>query len=301
MKPMIVIVGPTASGKTTLSIALAQHYNAEIISADAMQFYRHLDIGTAKIMPSEQNGIPHHLIDIIDPNAEFSVADYQRIVRAKIDELRQRNITPILVGGSGLYIKSVLYNYRFNGKKRDLKTTSMFAHFTNEELYAKLTVIAPLIAKKTHPNNRKQVIRLLELSSDNTSFDSSEGQQVYDPCFVMIGLQPSRPILYERINTRIDKMIEAGLIAEARHLYDSQIFGQSIMAIGYKELYSYFKGDCLLAEAIDKIKQNSRNYAKRQMTWFKNQFIVEWFNPDFDNFDKTIQEVISYIDTKSNK
>ncbi|MDD3842534.1 MAG: tRNA (adenosine(37)-N6)-dimethylallyltransferase MiaA [Candidatus Izemoplasmatales bacterium] len=297
MITMIVIVGPTASGKTALSIALAQHYKAEIISADAMQFYRQLDIGTAKIPLEERANIPHHLIDILDPKAEFSVAEYQQIVRAKIQELRSRNIIPILVGGSGLYIKSILYDYRFVGKKRDPEKDSFYSTMTNADLYTRLSKINPLAAEKTHPNNRKRVLRLMELLEDNTSINSHEGQNQFDPSFVVIGMQLPRQLLYQRIETRVTKMITDGLIEEARNLYQSEIFGQSIMAIGYKELYTYFRGECLLEEAINKIKQNSKNYAKRQMTWFKNQLNVKWFTPDFENFDTTIIDVINYIDS----
>jgi len=298
MKPILVIVGPTGVGKTKLSLALAHQYEGEIISADAMQFYQGLDIGTAKTLPAEQEGIPHHLIDILSPDAAFSVAEYQKIVRTKIDELRKRDVMPILVGGSGLYIQAVLYDYRFEGEKRDDQNTARYDALSITELYQMLEMTDPKAAKTVHPNNRKRVVRLLELAQSNPISQSESGKLPYYDHFIMIGLEMPRAKLYQRIEERVQLMFDRGLTAEARRLYDRGLHTQSVMAIGYKELYPYFAGEITLPEAILQIKQNSRRYAKRQLTWFKNQMTVEWFEIDPEHFDDTITAVQAFLNSQ---
>jgi tRNA dimethylallyltransferase len=300
MLPIICIVGPTAVGKTSLSIELAKRFHAEIISADAMQFYRGLDIGTAKVTAIQQQNIPHHLIDILEPNASFSVAEYQQIVRDKITQLHNRNILPILVGGSGLYVQSVIYDYRFDGEKRRPETTAAFDSLTNEELHAKLLSLDPLAGETTHPHNRKRVIRLLELLQTKANLRPCEGKKPYYDDIIVIGLEVPRKELYERIEKRVDKMVSDGLIEEVSSLYAANVRGQSVMAIGYKELFAALEGKTTFSRAIELIKQSSRRYAKRQLTWFKNQMEAVWFTADFTDFAQTVETIVLYLDHRIN-
>jgi len=296
MKPVLAIVGPTAVGKTQLSLYLAHRYHGEIISADAMQFYRGLDIGTAKIGPDEREGIPHHLIDILDPDESFSAAQYQEVVRQKISLLHDRDVLPILVGGSGLYIRSVLSDYRFEGDPRDDEKSARFAALSNEELYKELQSADPEAAAINHPNNRKRILRLLELVQTAGKERSKAAQNPYYDNVVLIGLEAPRMELYARIERRVEAMMEAGLLDEVKALHARGIRGQSVMAIGYKELYAYLEGTTSLAEALGQIKQASRRYAKRQMTWFKNQMNVEWFPSDLAHFETTMEAVCRRLD-----
>lgn len=297
MKPIVVIVGPTGIGKTKLSIALAKQYNAEIISADAMQFYKGLSIGTAKVMPEEQENIPHHLIDILEPEESFSVAEYQKTVRSKIDELRNRDVMPILVGGSGLYVQSILYDYRFEGQKRAKENTLFYDALGTSELYDFLVKTAPEVAKTVHPNNRIRVMRMLEIAQSVPALPLEERKTPYYDDFILIGLEMPRALLYQRIEERVTKMFDCGLIDEAKMLYDRGINTQSSKAIGYKELFPYFANEITLIDAIDQIKTNSRRYAKRQLTWFKNQMSAKWFTVRPECFEETIDEVKHYLDS----
>ena len=282
---LLVITGPTGVGKTKLSIELAKKYNAIIINADSMQVYKGLNIGTAKITESEKENIEHLLFDIKDVNEMYTVYDYQKDVRKLLERYKNRNV--ILVGGTGLYIKAALYNYEFAEEQNvDLSNIS------DEELYE-------LCLKKDpncdiHKNNRKRLERFLIRDKKN-----NKNELLYNTYF--IGLTTDREKLYEIINNRVDKMIENGLIDEVKHFYDLNIRSKSIMTgIGYKELYKYFDGLYSLEEAIDEIKRNSRKYAKRQYTWFNNQMNINWFEVNFNSFNKTIEEVIKYIE-KSEK
>lgn len=292
MPNIIAIVGPTGVGKTTISLGLASYLNAEIISCDSMQFYKGLDIGTAKITKAEMNGIPHHLLDILDPNEEFSVAEYQRIVRQKIQELLANNITPILVGGSGLYISSVLYNYQFKGEKREDEQLLDLSNKSLEDLVEILEFKSPMLAKKTDLGNRRRVLRALE--KDDEDLDK-EGQKLFYNNVKIFGLEMDRTLLYERINKRVDLMIEQGLVLEAKQLFDQNIHSQATMAIGYKELFDYFEGKISLEESVELIKRNSRRYAKRQLTWFKNKMDCIWIDVDYSNYDSILEELISNI------
>jgi tRNA dimethylallyltransferase len=289
MKKVIVIVGPTGVGKTKLSIELAKSLNGEIINADSMQVYRNLNIGTAKISEDEKEGIPHHLFDIKNVEDDYSVFDYQhdgRDLLNKIDEDK----TPIIVGGTGLYIKALLYDYNFynNEERYDL------SHLTNQELYDEIKGHDP--DADIHINNRKRLERRLNMIMNNSDLKEKKGNTLlYDTIF--IGLTTDRNTLYERINNRVDKMISDGLIDEVKSLYNKNIRSKAIMTgIGYKELYKYFDKEISLEEAIELIKKNSRHYAKRQYTWFNNQMNVEWFNVNFDNFNETVKSVIDYIE-----
>lgn len=278
---LIVITGPTGVGKTKMSIELAKKYDAIIINADSMQVYKGLNIGTAKITESEKEGITHELFDIKDVNEMYTVFDYQRDVRSLLEKYKDKNI--ILVGGTGLYIKAALYNYEFAEEKEvDL------SHLSDDELYNLCLEKDPNC--DIHKNNRKRLERFLIRDEK-----SKKDELLYNAHF--IGLTTDREKLYEIINNRVDKMIDNGLIDEVKSFYDENIRSKAIMTgIGYKELYKYFDGLCSKEEAIEEIKKNSRKYAKRQYTWFNNQMDINWFEVDFNNFDKTIKEVIEFIE-----
>ena len=292
---VLCIVGPTAVGKTKMSIELAKQLNGEIISGDSMQIYRGMDIGTAKATMDERQGIPHHLIDEKNPDEPYSVAAFQQTVRAKMEEIKSRGKLPIIVGGTGLYIKSVLYDYEFAGESESKEIDeAKYGHLSNEELHAKLAAVDEAGAKDIHPNNRKRVIRALEIYETSgvkksEMIEKQEHKMIYDAC--LIGLTDDRNVLYDRINKRVDTMYETGLVEEVKALFDEGIpaESQSIRAIGYKELYDYFKGLISLEESKELIKRNSRRYAKRQYTWFNNQMDVTWFKVDVQHFDKTVK------------
>lgn len=284
---IIAVVGPTGVGKTKMSIALAKKYNAEIISCDSMQIYKKMDIGTAKVTKDEMKGVTHHLINIKDINEEYSVYDYQRDAREVLDNLLSKSKNVVIVGGTGLYLKALLYNYQFkeNHNKKD------FSKFSNEELYKMVKEIDE--NTKIHVNNRQRLESFLNNHDSNNSTISNE--LLYDA--KIIGLTRPRQELYDAINKRVDEMIENGLIEEAKYFYDNRVHSKAInTAIAYKELYMYFDGKISLEEAVDLIKQRSRNYAKRQYTWFNNQMDVKWVNVNIKDFNKTINEVINYLE-----
>ena len=287
---VIVVLGPTAVGKTKMSVELAKLLNGEIINVDSTQIYKDLDIATAKIKENEKDGIPHHLFDIKNIKEDYTVYDYQKDCRNKIDEILRKNKTPILVGGTGLYIKAALYDYKFNDE-----VNNQFEDLTNEEIFNKLKELDENI--DIHINNRKRLVRDLNYClNNNLKFSEKEktDKLLYDTVF--IGLTTDRNILYDRINKRVDVMVKDGLLEEAKKIYDSNIRTKAIMTpIGYKELFPYFENKKSLEECLELIKQNSRKYAKRQYTWFNNQMDVVWFNVDFDNFNNTIKEVYNYI------
>ena len=291
MKNIITIVGPTGVGKTKLSVELAKKIDAEIINADSMQVYKELNIGTAKIKESEKEGIPHYLFDIVGPNEMYTVFDYQKDARKLIDEILSRNKKVIIVGGTGLYIKALLYDYKFNVEQK----TFNFDKFSNEELLEKIKSIDGNI--NIHVNNRKRLERVLTKLYNDGELDKSGRNKLYD--FSMIGLTTDRNKLYEIIDKRVDLMIREGLIDEVKTLYDRNIYSKAISTgIGYKELYQYFDNEISLEEAINLIKKNSRRYAKRQYTFFNNQFEVNWFNTDYNDFDKTVSEVLDFLNVQ---
>ena len=291
MNKVIVILGPTAVGKTKLSVELAKKINGEIINADSTQVYKNLNIATAKITEEEKDGIVHYLFDIKDINEDYTVFDYQKDVRTLIDDIKSRGKTPILVGGTGLYIKASLYDYEFDIEE---VKESDYSKYTTDELYDMLLKVDN--ETKIHKNNRKRIERTLDIYNSKGKIDKKTNKDIllYDSIF--IGLTTSREILYDRINLRVDKMLDLGLLEEAKWLYDTNIRTKAVMTpIGYKELFEYFDGNITLEEAIELIKKNSRHYAKRQYTWFNNQMNVNWFDVDFDNFSNTINEVYEYI------
>ena len=291
MTKVICIVGPTGVGKTKLSIELAKRLNGEVINADSTQVYKGMDIATAKVTEEEKEGITHHLFDIKDIEENYTVFDYQKDCRLKIKEIEEKGKMPILVGGTGLYIKAALYDYKFEEEN----ILNEYNEYTDEELYNKLLSIDP--NTEIHMNNRKRVIRALNYyDNTNTTLSSKEktDKLLYDVIF--IGLTTDREILYDRINKRVDIMLENGLLEEAKKIYDSNIRSKAVLTpIGYKELFEYFDGKSTLEESIELIKQRSRKYAKRQYTWNNHQIPVNWFDVDFNNFDNTVKEVIDFL------
>ena len=285
---IICIVGPTGVGKTKLSVELAKRLNAEIINADSMQVYRHLDIATAKIKEEEKEGIPHHLFDIVNPEDLYTVYDYQKDCRKKIKEISSRGKNIILVGGTGLYLKAALFDYRFPKEEKTEKE-----NLSTEELITRLHQYTDHIDVDLH--NQRRLQRLLERYENGTVEEKKGDQPLYD--FKIIGLTLDRDVLYQRINQRVDQMVEEGVIEEARSFYDQNLRSKALLTgIGYKELYSYFDGECSKEEAIEKIKQNSRRYAKRQYTFFNHQFKdIVWLSVNLNHFEQTVEEALDII------
>lgn len=295
MKKIIVITGPTGVGKTKLSIELAKRYNGEIINGDAIQVYRGLDIGSAKIREEEKEGMPHHLFDILDVSEEYSIYDYQRDCRKLIKEIQDREHTVIIVGGTGLYIKSALYDYTMDEDSDDIED-NLYEGITTEELYGRLKELDKEIEIDRY--NRRRVIRAINYYlKNNRSIKSNDrgNNLLYDTLF--IGLTCDREVLYQRINDRVDMMIRNGLLEEVKGFYDKDVRTKPLLSgIGYKELYQYYDKEISYEEAIELIKRNSRRYAKRQYTFFNNQFKINWFMTDFNNFSNTCEEIFKYID-----
>ena len=292
MKKIIVITGPTAVGKTKLSIELAKKYNGEIINADAVQIYKGLNIGSAKVTEKEKENIPHHLFDIKEVDEEYTIYHYQKDCRRIIKEIQSRGKTPILVGGTGLYIKSALYDYKLSEEKE----TNNYDDLSCEQIYNELLKVDKDI--QIDKNNRRRLIRALNYYKENNESinNNKTDKLLYDTLF--IGLTTDRNILYQKINDRVDVMIKEGLIEEIKPYYDKNIRTKPLLnAIGYREIYKYFDGEYSLEEAIEKIKQNSRHYAKRQYTFFNHQIPVVWFDTDYDNFNNTIKKVSNYINS----
>ena len=295
MKKIIVIVGPTGVGKTKLSIELAKKLNGEIINADSTQVYKGMDIATAKVTEEEKENIPHHLFDIKEITDNYTVYDYQKDCRLKIEEIQTRGNTPIIVGGTGLYIKAALYDYKF---EEETDNINEYLEYTNDELYNRLLDIDPNTS--IHKNNRKRVVRALNYYEQNNKVLSNKEKTdklLYDVIF--IGLTTNREVLYDRINKRVDIMLQNGLIEEARKIYETNIRSKAVLTpIGYKELFEYFDGNSTKEEALELIKQRSRKYAKRQYTWNNHQLSVNWFDVDFNNFDNTVNEILSFVEKR---
>lgn len=288
---VIVVVGPTAVGKTKISIELAKHYQTDIISGDSIAIYRGLDIGSAKPTMEDRQGIKHYLLDILDPGEDYSVADFQKAARKLIE---QRPLS-MICGGTGLYIQACLFQYEFAAPKRADDFQEKFAGYSNEELYQMLQSLDHTISlEKIHPNNRKRVLRALEVLDTTgqsiSTFDRKK-EPLYDYFIVYLNL--NRDLLYERINLRVDQMIKEGLVEEAKKLYDQKIFPKGI---GYQELYPYFAKEISLETAIEEIKKNTRHLAKRQETWFKNQMTSHFYEVCLEDMKQTINEIIKDID-----
>ena len=294
MKKVIVITGPTAVGKTKLSIEIAKRLQTDIINGDAYQIYQKMNIGTAKPTDDEKQGVIHHYMDFLDSSKTYSIAEFQKGVRECIDDLTSKNKVPLIVGGSGLYIDSVIKNYQFLEEKRS-NEQSKYDSLTNEELHQVLANLDPDKASEIHPNNRKRVLRAIELISsnvDNTS-RSKKNELVYDA--LIIFLNDNRESLYDRINKRVDKMLADGLIEEVKNIGINNYSMTSKVAIGYKEVIQYLNNEIDYNEMVELIKKNSRHYAKRQFTWFKNQDNCQVVNINLEDFNKTIDEVYNLI------
>jgi tRNA dimethylallyltransferase len=303
---IIVIVGPTAVGKTYVSIELAKKLGTEIISADSMQIYKGMDVGTAKINDEEKQGIIHHMIDLIYPDENYSVSDFKTEAEKNINEILSKGKTPVIAGGSGLYVNSLIYDLDFSNAKSNDKLRDYYTYYHQEHgedaLYEKLMKIDPESAEKIHKNNVKRVIRALEVYDltgrkfSETNTDIRKKSSKYD--FILIGLSMDRKALYERINQRVDKMIDDGLVEEVKALLDKGFEKNliSMQAIGYKEIIEFLEGNITFEEAVNILKRNTRHFAKRQFTWFLKDENVKWFNiEDVNKIDASLEQIYEYL------
>ncbi|MDD6811795.1 MAG: tRNA (adenosine(37)-N6)-dimethylallyltransferase MiaA [Lachnospiraceae bacterium] len=287
-QPLVILTGPTAVGKTALSISLAKAIDGEIISADSMQVYKHMDIGSAKIMPEEMDGIPHYLIDILEPSEEFHVVKFQTLAKAAMNKIYAKGKIPILVGGTGFYIQSVLYDIDFTESEEDEAFRLELEQFAkkngNEALFDRLRRIDPKSCEIIHANNVKRVIRAIEFyekTGKKISEHNEEQRKKESPYnFVYFVLNDDREKLYDRIDKRVDKMLAEGLIEEVQVLKDMGCNGNmvSMQGLGYKEILEYLDGKCSLEDAVYRIKRDTRHFAKRQLTWFRREEDVTWLS-----------------------
>ena len=286
MTKIVAIVGPTAVGKTALSIEVAKRFSGEVISGDSMQVYRHLDIGTAKITPDEMAGVPHHLIDICDVTQRYSAAMFKQQANAAITDIAGRGHLPLVIGGTGFYLQTLTNNLALGQDHFDDRSAQIRQHWHQlarergaDYVRHRLAEVDPVAEQHIEAGNLRRVIRALEVIEKTGHRFSDQPHQASSDDYLLIGLTTDRPVLYDRINRRVDLMVKAGLVDEARWLYDHG--GAALPAgkgIGYHEFYPYFAGECDLATAIRKVKQDSRHYAKRQLTWFRNKMDVHWFD-----------------------
>ncbi len=300
-----MLLGPTAVGKTRLSLELAEAYGAEIISGDSMQVYRGMDIGTAKISPAEMQGIPHHLIDIHDPQDAYSAAEFQEQGAHLIEAISDKGKLPFIVGGTGLYIESLCYGFRFSEAVADEAFRKEMDDFAEREgalaLHARLELVDPVSAARLHPNDRRRIIRALEihLQTDTTlsaSHAAQNKESPYDLC--LIGLTMDRKILYKRIEDRIDSMLAEGLVTEVKKLLDHG-YGRSLVSmqgLGYKEIASYLAGEMTLDEAVTLLKRDTRRFAKRQLSWFRHMNEIQWIDVEGEqNFSENFAKIRDII------
>lgn len=310
-RPLLVILGPTATGKTELAVEVALLTNGEVISADSMLVYKHMDIGTAKPTLDECKGVPHHLINILNPDQEFSVARYQSMAKSKIKDIHARGKLPILAGGTGLYIQSILDGYKFGKVKINYKLREKMRSYAQENgnlaLHNKLHAVDPETAARLHPNDLKRIIRALEIYHEtgkkmsslnkNNNINSIEQQNSIYNAYVF-GLSMPREELYCRINKRVDQMLAGGLVDEVKCLlrsgYDTDLV--SMQGLGYKEIAAYLKGEIDMDNAIYLIKRDTRRFAKRQLTWFRRDPRIKWFNiKDYANYYGLALEIIDQM------
>ena len=303
--PLVVIAGPTASGKTAAGVYLAKQLNGEVVSADSMQIYREMTIGTAKPVTEEMEGIPHHLIDFVDPSDSFSVAEYVQLAQQKIGEIHSRGKLPILVGGTGLYISSLVDNIQFSESESDIAYREQMIALAQKEgaqaLWEKLSEVDPVAAQKIHPNNVGRVARALEVYH-TTGIPISAHQErsrtkpsPYALCMMALSFR-DRQKLYDRINLRVSLMVQQGLEQEARQLIQKGYGATSFQAIGYKEMGAYLAGEETLEEACEHIRQESRRYAKRQLTWFRRDERYHWFYAeDYEDREQMYQQMAEHV------
>lgn len=303
--PLVVLLGPTAVGKTELSLKLAEEIKGEIISADSMQVYKKMNIGTAKVSYQEQKRVIHYLIDIIEPDEEFSVAQYQKTVDDLIPQIIKRGHLPLLVGGTGLYIKAVIEGFMFPELETDFKLREELQQIAREKgniyLHNKLREIDHKLADRLHPNDLRRVIRGIEVYQKTgktiTYFKKKQEQKPERYRAIKIGLTRHREELYERINKRVDKMIQDGLIDEVRELVDQgyKISSTALQGLGYKEIIGFLNGDYSFEEAVILLKRNTRHFAKRQLTWFKREDDIHWFNLSQNSWYSVFNKVVTLI------
>lgn len=305
-RPLIILTGPTAVGKTALSIKLAKAVNGQMISADSMQVYRHMDIGTAKIKPEEMQGIPHYLIDVLEPEEDFNVVRFQHMAKEALAKIYAEGGIPIVVGGTGFYIQALLYDIDFEENDEDTTYRQELQQLADakgaEYLHEMLKQVDPESALTIHANNVKRVIRALEFHHQTglpISAHNEEQRQKESPYhFLYFVLNDNRQILYDRIDKRIDIMLEQGLVDEVKGLVASGCKGDmvSMQGLGYKEILNYLEGNCTLEEAVYILKRDTRHFAKRQLTWFKREREVIWLNrPDFQDDDAILAYALELI------
>ena len=309
MKPMVILTGPTAVGKTALSIRLAKAIGGEIISADSMQVYQKMNIGTAKIKTDEMEGIPHYLVDVLDPAEEFHVARFQKMAKEALQNIYEKGKIPLVVGGTGFYIQSLLYDIDFEEEEQDMEYREMLWKMSKEKgnvaLHQLLSQKDPVSAKKIHPNNVKRVIRALEFYRLNgypiSEHNEKESKKESPYRFAYFVLNQDRKKLYERIDRRVDLMMEAGLLKEVEDLKEEG-YGNSLVAmqgIGYKEIYEYLEGSLTLDQAVDLIKKDTRHFAKRQLTWFgREKDVIMIQKEQFETEEKILQHMLEILKQK---
>lgn len=300
MEKLVIITGPTGIGKTEISLKLAKKYKGEIISSDSMQIYKKLDIGTAKLDLSKTT-IPHYMIDVVEADENFSVAEFKNKSKAIISDINKRGGLPFVVGGTGLYINSLVYNLDFTETEADYQyrneLNKILEKDGSEVLYNKLLDLNSDMAEKIHKNNGQRIIRALEILKNGNEKGNNFRQENKDYNLVYIGLNMDRERLYDRINDRVDKMIDLGLVEEVKGLLNDGIDknSQSLKAIGYKEVISYLDNEIDYDEMVELIKKNSRHYAKRQLTWFRRDDRIKWFDRESENL---LEDIENYIDSK---
>lgn len=309
MKPLVILTGPTAVGKTSLSIGLAKRINGEIISADSMQVYRKMDIGTAKIMPEEMDGVPHHLIDVLDPKEPFNVVLFKELATKAMDEIYARRRIPVIVGGTGFYIQAVLYDIHFDENDDDKSYRTYLEQLAEEHgnlyLHQMLEKVDPASAAAIHYNNRKRVIRALEFYKETgipiSEHNEKESKRISPYNFEYFVLNDARSKLYDRIDRRIDIMVEQGLIEEVKALKDQGYTKDlvSMQGLGYKEILDYLDGVTSLDEALYILKRDTRHFAKRQITWFKREKEVTWVDKnEFTSEDAIMDFMLEQLRSK---
>ena len=304
MTPLIILTGPTAVGKTDLSIQLAKAVDAEIVSADSMQIYKYMDIGSAKVTEEEMQGVKHYLVDEIEPDMPFSVSEYKRMAEEYIDEIFSRGKNVIVTGGTGLYLNSLIYDMDFGKSDANQELREELNKELEENgpayMYEKLVSLDKDAAERIHPNNTKRVIRAIEVAMSGEKMNDFSKDLRYNKKYrpIIIVLNRDRQALYDRINLRVDIMLKNGLIEEVKGLLEKGYTKDmiSMQGIGYKEIIKYFDGEYTLEEAIEIIKRDSRRYAKRQLTWFRRYEDAKWFEIDkFDSAEELKDAVVSYV------
>ena len=302
-KPLIVLTGPTAVGKTKLSIALAKAVNGEIISADSMQVYRYMDVGSAKITPDEMDGVPHHLVDVLDPTEDFNIVLFQQLAKKSMEEIYSKGRIPILVGGTGFYIQAITRDIDFTQSEQDdsyrKELEALAAEKGSSFLHDMLASVDPKSAEDIHENNVKRVIRALEFYKQNgtriSEHNEEQKEHVSPYNLAYFVLNAPRPLLYERIDARVDEMLKNGLVEEVKDLQRMGCHREmvSMQGLGYKEILSWLGGEYPYEEAIRILKRDTRHFAKRQLTWFRREGEVTWV--DKDKFDYTDSRVLDYM------